>query len=151
MKLRHDSFGRLLLTLDDGVEVCGVVPVRCFPFTAPQDHVAFLDEKAREVFHLRTIAELDEPTRKVLEEDLARREFIPLIKEIISISPGAEPTEWCVDTDRGETRFLLPSEDNVRRLGPHGAVISDAHGIRFRILDTRTLDPVSRRLLAQYF
>jgi hypothetical protein len=150
VKLHHDPFGRLVLTRDDGDVVVGVVPVRCFPFTAPTGHVAFLDHTGHEVFHLHALGDADPATRAVLEEDLRRREFIPVVHRIISISPGAEPTEWCVDTDRGETRFLLPSEDNVRRLGTHGVLVSDAHGVRFRILDSRRMDPASRRFLGRY-
>jgi hypothetical protein len=55
-----------------------------------------------------------------------------------------------VITDRGVTRFVLKSEDDVRRLGPHSGIIYDAHGVRYLIRDTRQLDLYSRRALEQY-
>ena len=55
-----------------------------------------------------------------------------------------------IRTDRVETRFSLTSEDNIRRLEPHGAIVADSHGIRFRIVDLRALDSHSRKLLRRY-
>jgi hypothetical protein len=66
------------------------------------------------------------------------------------VSGSSEPCEWQVDTDRGPTRFVLRSEDDVRRLGPHGALVIDADGVRYLVTDTRRLDTFSRRTLEQY-
>ena len=148
--LEYDSFGRLVLTTPAGESLAGVVPIRGFPFSAPTTCISFCDERGHEVFFLPDLAQLQKPVRKMLEADLARREFIPLIHTIYSVSFGAEPTDWHVLTDRGETRFVLNNEDSIRRMGPYGALITDSHGIRLRIEDTRALDPASRRILRRY-
>jgi hypothetical protein len=148
--LDYDAFGRLVLSLPTGERHCGVVPVRGFPFSAPETCISFCDEHGHEVFFLTDLAQLATPVRQLLEADLARREFIPVIRRIDSVSAGAEPTEWHVLTDRGETRFVLNNEDNIRRMGPRGALITDSHGIRFRIEDIRELDAHSRRVLRRY-
>jgi len=148
--LEYDRFGRLVLTTAAGERHAGVVPVRGFPFSAPAACISFCDENGREVVFLPDLEQLDRPTRDLLVADLSRREFIPVIRSIYSVSSGAEPTDWQVLTDRGEARFLLNSEDNIRRMGPRGALIADSHGVRFRIEDTRTLDAHSRRLLRRY-
>jgi len=150
LDLSYDSFGRLVLSLPTGEQFCGVVPVRGFPFSSPGTCISFVDEHGHEVFFLGDLAQLAPGVRQVLEQDLARREFIPIIRSIASVSAGAEPTDWHVVTDRGETRFVLNNEDNIRRMGPYGALITDSHGIRFRIEDTRQLDAHSRRLLRRY-
>jgi hypothetical protein len=148
--LEYDPFGRLVLTTAARERHAGVVPVRGFPFSAPSTCISFCDESGGEVFFLPDLGQLDLPMRDLLEADLARREFIPVIRSIYSVSSGAEPTDWHVLTDRGETRFVLNNEDNIRRMGPRGALIADSHGIRFRIEDTRTLDAHSRRILRRY-
>ena len=148
--LEYDPFGRLVLTTATGESHQGIAPVRGFPFSDPAACISFCDVNGREVFFLPHLDQLDRPTRDLLEADLARREFIPVIRSIYSVSSGAEPTDWHVLTDRGEARFALNNEDNIRRLGPRGALISDSHGIRFRIEDTRALDAHSRRLLRRY-
>lgn len=148
--LEYDQFGRLVLSTPEGEKFAGVIPVRGFPFLAPTTCISFCDEHGREVYFLPDLAGLQPSVRELLEADLARREFIPVIRKIYTVSAGAEPTDWHVLTDRGETRFILNSEDNIRRMGPHGALITDSHGIRFRIEDTRAFDSYSRRLLRRY-
>jgi hypothetical protein len=150
LELAYDSFGRLLLTLPDGTSHTGVIPVRCFPFTDPTQWISFCDADGHEVFCLTGMSELPTETRKLLEADLARREFVPVIQTIRSVSPGAEPTEWDVVTDRGDTRFTLTSEDQIRRLGLQSAIVTDAHGVRYQIPSLEALDVSSRRILRRY-
>jgi hypothetical protein len=147
--LTQDARGRLVLTLPTGEVFSDVVPVRCFPFSEANRWIAFCDEKGREVYCLSDPSVLPPKARALLDAELARREFLPVIRRIHSVSAGAEPSHWHIDTDRGETRFTLPSEDNIRRLGP-GAVITDTHGVRYRVADVKALDGHSRKLLQRY-
>ncbi len=148
--LDHDRFGRLVLTLPGGGPGVAVIPVRCFPYSAPSEWIALCDERGHEIHCVERLDALPSATRERIEADLVRYEFIPILRRILAISPGAEPTLWEVETDRGPARFSLASEDHVRRLGPHGALITDADGVRFRILDERRLDSQSRKLLIRY-
>ncbi|MGQ0634275.1 MAG: cyanophycin metabolism-associated DUF1854 family protein [Planctomycetaceae bacterium] len=148
--LTLDSFGRLVLTLPSGENHVGVVPVRAFPFSQPAGWVVFCDENGREVYCLQEPAQLTDDSRRLLEEELARREFVPQIERIADVTPGAEPTEWNVVTDRGSARFRLVSEDHIRRIGEHAALITDSHGVRYLIADLQALDAHSRRLLRRY-
>ena len=150
LHLSYDALGRLVLELPDGGRYVGVVPVRCFPFTAPEERVCFCDEQGKEVYALAHLDDLPPDQRQQLVHDLESREFLPVIRRIYSVSLGANPTLWLVDTDRGEIRFTLPSEDNIRRLGDHGALIADTYGVRYRILDLRVLDKHSRKILSRY-
>jgi hypothetical protein len=148
--LHLDSFGRLVLERPGTEPVTGVVPVRCFPFTSPTERISLCDESGREVHFVADLADLPEGTRDLLQQELARREFIPTILRIHSITPDSEPTSWNVDTERGPARFLLASEDHVRRLPEHGVLVSASDGVRFRVVDTRRLDARSRKLLRRY-
>jgi hypothetical protein len=150
LALEFDAFQRLVLTTPQGEKLVGVWPVRAFPFSAPTKCVSFCDSAGHERFFLADMDTLSAPMRQLLEADLARREFIPIIRRIYSVSPGAEPTDWHVLTDRGETRFTLNNEDSIRRMGANGALVTDAHGVRFRIEDANRLDPHSLRILRRY-
>jgi hypothetical protein len=55
-----------------------------------------------------------------------------------------------VDTDRGESRFVLWGEEFIRRLGKSGLLIEDSHGIHFLVRDINALDKPSRRLLDRF-
>jgi hypothetical protein len=148
--LQHDPWGRLVLTDPAGHRHVGVQPVRAFPISAPGEGLALCDADGRELAWIERLADLPEPVRKVLEEALARREFMPVLRRILRVSAPVEPSEWEVETDRGRTTLVLPNEDNVYRLDDHRALIIDAHGIRYLIPDTRALDATSRRLLERY-
>ena len=51
------------------------------------------------------------------------------IERIVRVT-GTDPTQWEVQTDRGPTMFLVKSDDEIRRFGPHKAMLIDAHGTR---------------------
>ncbi len=147
--LRRDTFGALVAVLEDGTELKGVSPVRCFPFSSPSEFISLLDETGRDRCLIPSLAKLAPEIAALLEAELRARELMPSITRILSISPGPEPTTWSVMTDKGETRFVLPSEDQIRRLG-EGALITDSHGVRYRIVSLRALEPKGRRALFRY-
>ncbi|HEX3871395.1 MAG TPA: DUF1854 domain-containing protein [Pirellulales bacterium] len=148
--LQHDAWGRLVLIDAEGQRYVGVEPVRSFPISDPQHWISIVDGEGRELVSIENLADLPSATRKVLEEDLVRREFVPVIERIEQISAGADPSEWHVETDRGKTRFLVKNEEDIRRVGLNRVLIIDDHGVRYSILDTRKLDVASRRLLERY-
>jgi hypothetical protein len=150
-QLHRDAFERLLLTDADGRKLVGVEPIRAFPISAPQEWLSIIDAEGHEVLCIREIDKLPSDVRKILDEELARREFVPIIQRITSMTADVDPSQWHVETDHGSTSFLLDSEDDVRRLGPYKALFIDTHGIRYLIPDTRTLDYASRRILDRYF
>ena len=150
VELQHDAWGRLVLIDAQGQRHEGVEPVRDFPISDPEHWISICDAEGRELVSVKDASTLSPSVREFLERDLARREFVPLIGRIIGVPAETEPTEWEVETDRGRTRFLLNSADDVRRLGPYRALVIDTQGIRYLIEDTRQLDPASRRILDRY-
>ena len=54
---------------------------------------------------------------KLLADELSCREFVPTIQRILWVSGNSEPSKWRVETDRGETEFVLNDEKDIRRLG----------------------------------
>jgi ATP-binding cassette subfamily B protein len=142
--------GRLLFNDADGRQHTGVEPVRAFPISAPRAGIALCDPAGHELVWIPGLDDLPSPQRALLEDELARREFIPVLRRIKSISAPAEPSEWQVETDRGPTRFILNSEDDVHSLDSRRALIKDAQGLRYLIPDLRKLDATSRRLLERY-
>jgi hypothetical protein len=150
LRLHHDAFGRLVVTLANGQSHSGVVPVRAFPFSAPEQWISLCDENGHEVICLTDVAELDRKARDQLAAELARREFIPRIQRVLRVVAGGAASQWFVNTDRGDTSFELPSEDNIRHMGSDGALLIDRHGIRYRIISVPQLDAHSRRILRRY-
>ncbi|MFL5245361.1 MAG: DUF1854 domain-containing protein [Gemmataceae bacterium] len=147
--LHQDSQGRLVLNIA-GREYVGVNPVRAFPFTDPSHGVAICGAEGHEFIWIEDLQSLSAPIRRVLEEQLAQREFVPVVRRILAVSAAVEPSEWEVETDRGRTKFQLNNENDIHRLKEHGALLTDSHGIRYLIPDVRILDSASRILLERY-
>lgn len=148
--LVHDAWGKLVLIDGDGQRHVGVTPIRIFP-TSDADHwISILDARGRELLLVEDPSRLGAVVRELLESELAKREFMPEILQIQYVSSIMEPCDWEVLTDRGPTRFVLKSEDDIRRLGPFSGIVIDAQGVRYLIRDTRKFDLYGRRAIEQY-
>jgi hypothetical protein len=148
--LHHDAWGQLVLIDADGRQHAGVEVVRAFPLSDPHHSIAICDARGRELVWLDDLDALPPPLAQQIGEELAKHEFVPIIRRILKVSAPVEPSEWEVETDRGRTSFVLNSEDDVHELDEHRALITDAHGIRYLISDIGQLDATSRRLLERY-
>jgi hypothetical protein len=146
--LRRDSHGRLVLRRD-GQDHVGVVPVRAFPLTAPQEGLSIVGAEGHELVWVDRLGDLDTAARALLEEELAHREFMPEIRALRAVSTFATPSTWTVETDRGETHFVLKGEEDIRRLGA-GLLIASSHGVVFHVRELAALDRHSRRLFERF-
>ena len=150
IQLTRDPHGRLRLTTADGNVHEGVVPVRAFPIAAPTEGIALVGEDGHELAWIDHLDALPEAARTLVEDELASREFVPEIRRLRHVSTFAIPSTWDVETDRGETRFILKGEEDIRRLGADSLLIADSHGIQFLIRDLQALDRQSRKLLDRF-
>jgi hypothetical protein len=149
-RLHADSLGRLVLTESDGRVFEDVEPIRAFPISDRQGPVSICDRQGHELYWIESPAELPPELGDVLQSELNRREFVPVLKRIVQMAAFSEPSQWVVETDRGKTTFLLGSEEDVHRLDGQRAIIVDTNGIRYLIPNVRSLDPHSRRILERY-
>ena len=148
--LRRDAFGRLVLTDAEGQEHVGVLAVRAFPISAPDEGISVVDGDGHELAWVSRLSALDEPRRALLAEALEQREFMPRLLRVKSVSSFATPSTWSVDTDRGPTSFVLKGEEDIRRLGPALLIVNDAHGVQYLIGDLMAMDKQSRKLLDRF-
>lgn len=149
-QLSRNAFGKLVLSAADGTVREGVVPVRAFPIAAPAEGIALVGPDGHEAGWIERLDDLPAAQRQLVEEELGRREFMPEIRRIRSVSSFATPSTWQVDTDRGETSLVLWGEEFIRRLGKSGLLIEDSHGIHFLVRDINGLDTASRKLLDRF-
>ncbi|MEF8712712.1 MAG: DUF1854 domain-containing protein [Accumulibacter sp.] len=149
-RLRRNGFGKLELIAPDGEIHVGVVPVRAFPISAPADGIALVDPYGHELAWIDELGDLPEEPRKLVETELAQREFMPVITRIVSVASFATPSTWQVETDRGAATLILKGEEDIRRLTPPALLIADSHGIHFLIPDRSALDSHSRRILDRF-
>ncbi len=148
-ELQRDSYGRLVLTAENGDIHTGVTPVRAFPIAAPDEGLSLVNYEGHEVAWIDNIADLPPAIGQLIEAELASREFVPEIERIEAVSSFACPSTWQVVTNRGKTELLLKGED-IRRLSQSRLLIADSHGIQFLIRDQTQLDRQSKKLLDRF-
>ncbi len=150
-QLERTAFGELVWTSPQGQRVPGVVPVRAFPIQSPQEGISLVDSEGHEVAWYAHIDAIPERARTLVEQELARREFMPVIQRIAAVSGFSTPCTWTVDTDRGRTEFVLRGDEDIRRIGSAQALlIADAHGIHYLVPDQLALDAQSKRVLDRF-
>lgn len=149
-RLQRDAFGRLVFIDESGVEHVGVVPVQAFPIDAPGENVSLVGADGHELAFIAQLSGLDSDTRALVQEEIAQRDFLPVIERLVGVSTFATPSSWQVQTDRGATVFVLKGEEDIRRLRGGGLLITDSHGVTYRVTDMRALDRHSRKLLDRF-
>lgn len=153
--LNRNAFGQLELTQPNGTVHVGVMPVRAFALTAPEEGLSLVSASGEELVWVDYLGDLPDPQRTLIEAELSTQDFMPTIERIHSVSSYATPSEWDVLTDRGSSRLVLKGEEDIRRLRLYGPdvqslIIADSHGVQYFIPDRGALDRHSRKLLDRF-
>ena len=149
--LQRDAFGKLILTTAKNERYEGVVPVRAFPIQSPEVGISMVDMDGHEVTWIEALSAVAEPAQALIRHELTTREFMPVISTIVSVTSFSTPCTWKVETDRGDTEFVLRGDEDIRRIGADGCLlVADSHGIQFLIRDHLALDVRSRKILDRF-
>ncbi len=149
-QLRRKASGRLLFIGADGEEHAGVLPVRAFPLAAPDEGISLVSTEGHELIWIDRLQELPDDVRLLLQDELALRDFLPEITRLKSVSSLGTPSVWAVETDRGDTSFVLKGEEDIRRLRNSALLIASSEGVQYSVPDMTSLDRASRRLLERF-
>jgi len=148
--LERDTLGRLILIDASGLRHVGVYPVRAFPITAPGAGISIMDQSGKELCWFDAVSAIPELELGLIEDEMAAREFMPVIEKITKVSTFATPSIWDIETDRGPTRIRLKGEEDIRRIAGNTLLIADSNGLQFLIKDATRLDKVSKKLLDRF-
>ncbi len=149
--LERTDFGKLILTNAQGERFVGVLPVRAFPILAPGEGISLLSTEGHEVAWVDRLGDLPAAYQSLIEDELARREFMPQLHRILEVSSFSTPCTWTVETDRGRTEFVLRGDEDIRRIGTgRSLLVADAHGIHYLVPDQKALDAHSKRILDRF-
>jgi hypothetical protein len=148
--LVREASGALLLTSGDGSLHSGVVPVRAFPLAAPDEGISLVSLQGHEVGWVADLRAVPAALRALLQEELDLRDFVPVITRLVSVSSFGTPSVWQVETDRGDTSFVLKGEEDIRRLNRTTLLIAGGQGVQYSVPDMGALDRGSRQLLERF-
>jgi hypothetical protein len=148
--LSKNTFGQLCLRTEDGQFYEQVLPVKAFPISLPGECIALVDRDGHELVWLENLNQISADNQVIIKEELANREFMPVLTRISEVSSFATPSTWTVETSRGATQFVLKGEEDIRRISKDTYLISDNHGVQYLIENIQLLDKHSRRLLDRF-
>ena len=148
--LERDALGNLIFIDSAGERHIGVYPVRAFPITAPNAGISIMDQAGKELCWFDSCEAIPAEELQMLEEELANREFMPVIQKITKVSSYATPSIWDVETDRGPTRIRLKGEEDILRITGNTLLVADSNGLQFLIQDSTRLDRTSKKILDRF-
>lgn len=148
---RFERTGTGFLSLRVGDEFYPrVLVTRMFPFSDPGEFISIRtpDERSKEIGIVEKMSDLEEETRKMLEEQLTLRYFTPVITKILKIKDEYGFAYWNVETNHGPCSFTIRMGGNsVIHLSENRILILDIDENRFEIPDVNRLTPGERKKL----
>ena len=100
LNIARNSFSQLVFTDPDG-KAHLVTPVRAFPIAAPTENIGLINAEGEEVAWIARLSDLPDDSRQLIADEMASREFMPVIQRIRHVSSFATPSTWDLETDRG--------------------------------------------------
>jgi hypothetical protein len=124
---------------------------RAFPLTKPDQYIGLRDGADKDIGMLPTLEGLDPESRKIVDEELTRRYFLPVILRVFAVKEEYGITTWDVDTDKGRRTFLVQNlRESVWEMVPgERAIITDKDGLRYEFPDIRKLDAKTISVLSR--
>ena len=152
-QLSRNAEGRLVLSRQNGNGATEPMPVQavcCFPWTKPRAYVSLRDDKGHEQILIEALDELSLEQRQLIEEELALRNFLPQVTQILAISDQMEFFHWQVVTTAGPRSFLTRRHERPRQLVSGQMMIRDICNDIYLVNRSEDMDPKSLRLLWVY-
>ena len=151
-KLERSDLYLIRLTLKDGTVLDQLEPRRLFPITNTTMFITLLDKEEKEAAFVRDLNEIDEDSRRALEECFAEYYMIPKITHLLQSDEKFGSLKWTVTTDRGEVTFQIRNRhSDIKKLyGTNRVIIRDTNDNRYEIPNINDLDIHSKRILFSY-
>lgn len=141
--------GQRLLLERGGQSIC-VRPVRCFPWSAPDQLISLRDEDETEHHLVRDASELDAESARALRTAMQSAGFVLEVSAIESIEEDYEVRVWKTQTRHGKRTFQTRLDEWPWQSPDGGHLLRDLSGDLFRLPPLETLDAKSRRWLWAY-
>ena len=124
---------------------------RAFPLSKPNQYIGLRDAADKDIGTLPTLEGLDPESRKIVDEELTRRYFLPIIRQVYAVKEEFGITTWDVETDKGRQTFLVQNlRESVWEMVPgERAIITDKDGLRYEFPDLTRLDAKTANVLSR--
>ena len=121
-----------------------VVVRRLMPLSKPDSYISLAEDEDTEIGILVNPSALALESLKILQEELDKRYFTPIIQKIYRVKEQFGIHEWEVETERGHVTFAVRGlNQNIKQVPPARLFVTDVRGNRYDIPDYRELDAES--------
>lgn len=136
----------LRVTIEGDKSCLRVIPMKAFPISISDQYISLRDIKGEELGIIKDPKELDKESQKLLEDEIKKRYFRPIVKKVKSIRSKIGIVEWEFETDRGKKKILTRSiHESIEEIN-NGFIVKDLDNNQYEICLSR-LDPASIKLI----
>ncbi len=134
------SAGGFLQATVDGRELPRVFVHQAFPLSMPNEYISVRDDEQKEIGIIRRLDEMDQTVQELIESELSRRYFAPIVEKVNSLKEEFGYLYWDVMTSSGDRRFTQQAKpETILGAGDQELIVIDIDENRFRLPRYRTL------------
>jgi hypothetical protein len=105
---------------------------RAFPLSRPDRLIGLRDGKEKDIGMLASTEGLDAESRRILDEEMARRYFVPRVTRVKKAKKEFDTVTWDVETDKGSRVYVVQNlRESVLEVQPGRVIVTDRTGARF--------------------
>lgn len=123
-----------------GVDLGQAGAYRMFPITHGDIYISIRDKDLKEIGVIKELGALSAASRALVDEELARRYFVPEITQVKNVKEEFAYTYWDTETTAGPKNFIVFDMGNsLVPLVGNSVMLIDVDGNRYKISDINTL------------
>ncbi|MDD4124794.1 MAG: DUF1854 domain-containing protein [Eubacteriales bacterium] len=124
---------------------------RAFPYDSADTFISVTDKDGNEYGVIKSLGDFDGKGRDIIEKELKRKYFTPVIQKIFSLKERFGYSYWETETNHGRMSFAMHDTfRNIAKVSESRLVLTDVDGNRFEIPDVMALDRKSFRKIELY-
>ena len=121
---------------------------RAFPLEMADAFIGLFAADGEEIGIIEDLTTIEADSRRVLDDELQRTYFLPVITEFGDIGEEFGVVHADVQTSSGPRHIEIRGiRSNIRLLSRHRALIEDTDGNRYELRDLRQLPKLTREIL----
>ena len=144
----------LELRIEGGQAYPRVWVYRSYPLSHKDEFLSVRDATRHdlpEIGLIRDLGKFPAEARELINAELEKRYFVPLITTIVALREARDRLEWDVETTKGRRQFTVRNPfDNIRSLGKNRLLITDTHNCRYELRDYHALPDRLKNALSKY-
>lgn len=123
---------------------------RAFPLSKEFEYIGLRNGDDKDIGMLQTLAGMEPESRRIVDEELNRRYFVPKVLRVNQLKEEFGNVTWTVETDKGERVFIVPNiREGVVEVSTNRVLVTDKDGVRYEFPDVTRYDAKTQALFTR--